>query len=154
MIEMWPGRGDVGNAASALLLDDLRTAHQNLVAAMAVLDNLTRGLESDRAQFANARWRISQASLARRTVWARIFRHLLPRVSTLGAADLASLQSADEEMRLHSSCHVATWTTARIEADWEGYCEASRAIRSRMAACMGAEEAMLYPILERDAGCS
>ena len=80
----------------------------------------------------------------------QIFRHLLPRLNAKVASDLAVLHIADEEMQRDSSSHVAAWHLARIETDWEGYCDASRAIRSRMAACIEAEKRILYPMLERD----
>ena len=143
-----------GNATSARLLDELRFAHKALLAAMEVIDGLTREPEFDSARFANARWRISQASLTRRMLWGTIFRHLLPRVSPEEAADLEILGHADREMLRHSANHIAIWVLARIEADWEGYCEASRAIRRRMKACMDAEHRLLYPMMVRDAGCS
>ena len=145
-------REGCANSASALLLNDLRAAHQTLLAAMAVVENLTAQGQAERRSYTNARWRISQCSLARRTLWMQIFRHLLPRVNTKAASDLAMLQSADEELQRDSSSHVATWHLARIETDWESYCEASRAVRSRMSVCIEAEKRILYPILEHDAG--
>ena len=139
-----------GNAASAFLLLELRNAHQNLLAAMDAMNCVTREPQPDRARYASARWRISQASLARRTLWGTIFRHLLPSVSSQEAADLEHLQTADHEMLRHSANHIAIWVLARIEADWEGYCEASRAIRWKMKSCLGAEQHILYPMLERN----
>lgn len=121
---------------------------------MAVVENLTDKGQADRSSYTNARWKISQCSLARRTLWMKIFRHLLPRVSAKATADLALLQIADQELQRDSSSHVATWHLARIETDWEGYRDASRTIRSRMAACIEAEKRILYPLLEHDAGCS
>lgn len=142
------------NSASALLLNDLRAAHQTLLAAMTVVENLTAQGKPDRSTYTNARWRVSQCSLARRTLWMKSFRHLLPRVNAKAASDLAILQSADEEMQRDSSSHVATWYSAKIESDWEGYCQASRAVRTRMSACIEAEKRILYPMLEQDAACS
>lgn len=142
------------DSASALLLDDLRAAHQRLLAAMAVVESLTGQDKADRSSCTNARWRISQCSLARRTLWGRIFRHLLPRATARAASDLAMLQSADEELQRESSNHVATWDLAAIESDWHRYCDASRAIRSRMSDCIEREMRILYPLLEQDARCS
>lgn len=142
--------GSGANSTSAFLLNDLRAAHQTLLTAMAVVENLTDQGRADRSSYTNARWRISQCSLARRTLWMKSFRHLLPRVNAKAASDLAILQSADEEMQRESSSHVATWPSARIETDWEGYCRASRAVRTRMSACIDAEKRILYPMLEHD----
>lgn len=137
-----------GDGTSAHLLVELRNAHQNLLAAMDAMNGVTRESQPDRARYANARWRISQASLARRTLWNKIYRHLLPRVSSQEAVDLEHLRTADHEMLRHSANHIATWIKARIEADWEGYCEASRAIRWRMKSCLREEQRILYSLLE------
>ena len=139
------------NAASALMLSDLQKAHDELVAAMAVMDIVTRADVAERSQYSSARWRLSQASLRRRTLWAAIFQHLRPRVGCRDAADLDWLQTTHLEMLHNSAAHVGKWTVDRIEADWRGYCEASRAIRWKMKAAMGAEKRILYPLLTGDA---
>lgn len=117
---------------------------------MAVMDSVTRELVADRL-YASARWRLSQASLKRRTLWVRIFEHLVPRAGPRDAADLQSLQTANVEMLRYSAAHVGKWTIDTIEADWPGYCEASRAIRWKMKAGMGAEKRVLHPLLTDDA---
>ena len=139
-------------AASNSLLGELREAHEVLIAAMNVMDRLTRQSEADPSCFANARWRISQASLARRTLWSVIFRHLLPQANPKEVVELERLATADREMLRHSANHIFMWLPSKIEVDWKGYCEASLAIRWRMKACLGAERRILYPLLERDAG--
>ena len=138
-------------AASSLLVE-LREAHEVLIAAMNEMDRLTRQSEADPSCFANARWRISQASLARRTLWGVIFRHLLPRANPDEVVGLERLATADPEMLRHSANHISMWVLSKIEADWKGYCEASMAIRWRMKACLGAERRILYPLLERNGG--
>ena len=55
-----------GNTTSARFLDELRDAHKTLLAAMEAIDGLTREPQFNSARLTNARWRISQASLARR----------------------------------------------------------------------------------------
>ena len=138
--------------AASSFLTELRQAHEFLIAAMEVMDRLTRQSNADPSCFANARWRISQASLARRTLWGAIFRHLLPRANLKDVVELERLATADREMLRYSANHISTWVPGRIDADWEGYCEASRAIRWRMKACLGAERRILYPLLDREAG--
>lgn len=53
------------------------------------------------------------------------------------------------QMLNHSASHIGRWSRDAIEEDWQGYCEASRAIRLQMKACMDAEKRVLYPMLER-----
>ena len=145
-----PHRG--GSAASSSLLTEFRQAHEVLIAAMEGMGRLTRQSNADPSCFANAKWRISQASLARRTLWGAIFRHLLPRANLKDVVELERLSTADWEMLCYFANHISTWVSGRIEADWEGYCEASRAIRWRMKARLGAERRMLHPLIDRETG--
>jgi hypothetical protein len=134
-----------------MLLAELQAAHDVLLAAMAVMDAATRGENPERNLYSNARWRLSQASLNRRALWRRIFAHMMAKAGARDAAALQSLQSADVELLQKSAAHVGKWTVDKIEADWRGYCESSRAIRQGMEACIGAEKRVLYPLLKRDA---
>ena len=140
-----------GNATSALMLSELQEAHEDLQSAMAAMDGVTREPAANRNEYSSARWRLSQASLKRRTLWARIFEHLRPRAAPRDAEGLKSLHAANLETLRHSAAHVGKWTIETIEADWPGYCEASRAIRWNMKAGMGAEKRVLYPLLTDDA---
>lgn len=131
------------------LLADLQSAHENLAAAMAGVDRLTRGPLPNRDSYTTVRWRISQASLKRRTHWAKIYQHLIGWVGAEDAAALNELQVTDMQMLQCSAAHVLKWSRDAIDVDWPGYCKASRAIRSQMQSCMDAEIRVLYPMLER-----
>ncbi|HUE80093.1 MAG TPA: hypothetical protein VMN38_10735 [Sphingomicrobium sp.] len=141
--------GTSGNAAIAGLLADLRSAHENLIAAMNGMERLTRGPLSERDSYTTARWRISRASLKRRSHWAKIYQHLIAGVGADDAAALNNLQAADMRMLRRSAAHVCTWSRDAIDRDWLGYCKASRVIRLQMKTCMDAEKHVLFPMLER-----
>ncbi|HUE78885.1 MAG TPA: hypothetical protein VMN38_04570 [Sphingomicrobium sp.] len=135
--------------AAAALLAQLRDAHASLALAMRVLEELTCGSLADRERYAAARWRISQASLSRRTLWGKIYRHLIAGVGLQDAAVLNDLQ-ADEMRMLHcSAAHVGRWTMAAIDQDWPGYCRASEVVRGQLSARTDNERRLLYPMLER-----
>lgn len=142
------GRGDM---TSSLMLSELQKVHDNLRSAMAEMDAVTREPVAERGRLSVARWRLSQASLKRRTLWRRVFQHMLPRVGANETAVLQALQSANLESLRNSSAHVGNWTIGTIEADWSGYCNASRAIRLEMSACMDAEERLIFGLLAEDA---
>ncbi len=140
-----PGPG----ISPAALLAELKSAHAGLGLAMRVLEGLTGGSLANRDRYAAARWRISQASLGRRTVWGRIYRHLIAGAGPQDAAALNDLQ-ADEMRMLHlSAAHVSRWTMAAIDADWAGYCRASEAVRRQLGDRTETERRLLYPMLER-----
>lgn len=140
-----------GNETSALLLAELERAHDELLSAIATMDAVTHKPTAARDQYINARWRISRASLNRRTLWGKIFQHLSPRVNPSDAAALRSLQSANHDTLHRSAAHVGKWTVALIEADWPGYCEASDAIRAKLKDRLDADKRILCPILRAHA---
>lgn len=135
------------NDISAMLLADLEEAHQRLLEAMAALDELTGGPLPMRAELIDARWNISRASLARRTLWTRIHAHLSDHMSDQLAAELTCLQQTDRTLLRWSGEHVSKWTIDTALRDWPAYCEASRQIRWKMAAAIGGEKRFLYPAL-------
>lgn len=118
---------------------------------MRELDKLTLGPLPPKEQIIDARWTISRASLARRSLWGRIYTHLSGRVSKEDEPDLRRLKDGDMALLRSSSEHVAKWYIEAIYRDWPSYCEASRAIRWKMKAAIGSEQRLLYPMLEADA---
>lgn len=94
-----------------------------------------------------ARWNISRASLARRTLWNRIHAYLLVRATGAAAVDLRKLQEGDMLLLRSSTAHVSRWTIFAVMREWAAYCEASRAIRWKMKAAIAAEQRVLYPLL-------
>ena len=137
--------------ATTGLLAEYEKNHAELLGAMAVMDSATRAMLADRDLLSSARWRLSNASLRRRMLWGRIYRHLAPRVGPHEAAALDSIQATDIALQQQSAAHVGKWTKNAIEADWTGYCEASRDIRWKMNAHIGAERRVVYPLLTADA---
>lgn len=114
---------------------------------MAELDTLVRGPVPPKNDVIDARWKISRASLARRTLWYSIHRHLSTRVAGQNAIELKRLYENDMILLRASSEHVAKWSIAAVMRDWEGYGVASNAIRWKMKAAIGSEQRVLYPMM-------
>lgn len=133
----------------ATLLDELQDAHDALVRALEEIEAVTREPAANRERFSSARWRLSNASLARRVLWQRIRRSMADCALGADARTLAELHETDRALLRDSAEHVRTWTAAAIEARWDGYCAASRDIRWKMQAAISAERRLLYPLLER-----
>lgn len=132
---------------SASVLADLQEAHDVLLREMAALDQLTRGPLPSPHRIIHARWNISRASLTRRTLWNRIHAHLSLGASEETAAVLRQLRDSDMALLGASSAHEGTWTIEVVCRDWSIYCQASKAIRWKMAVAIGAEKRLLYPLL-------
>lgn len=138
-----------GSDLLAALNAELHDAHEALLIALAEMEAVTRDPAADRLRFSGARWRVSNASLARRTLWQRIRQKLAQCALGADARIVEELQQADAALLRASGEHVHTWTAAAVEARWGAYCLASREIRSKMKAAMVAEQRLLYPLLER-----
>lgn len=137
--------------AAKSLLADLRDAHRQLLAELDNMEAITGQPEYDRARCATGRWKISQASLARRVLSSRICDFFLPRCGPADVVSLRNLQEADRELLRKSGDHVRRWTAETIERDWRGYCQASQEIRWLLHAHLAVEQRLLYPLLERSA---
>ena len=137
---------------ASTMLAQLRGAHHNLRAEIANMEVLTAEAELDASRCMAGRWKISQASLARRTLSARICDYFLTRCTLAESQDLQALREADRAMLRKSAAHVVDWTATAILADWARYCAASRAIRAEMLKLIAREQAVLCPLLERSAG--
>ena len=139
---------DISRAAEVLLAE-LQGTHRDLLEQMANMEAITSERDYDVARLATGRWKISQASLARRTLANRICEYLLRRCEPAEARALKDLQATDRALLRVSAEHVGHWRAAQIAEDWRGYCCASRAVRSRMHAHVAVEQKVLYGILER-----
>src|SRR5687768_664450 len=137
-----------GSQSGALLVQ-LREAHERLLGEMVRLDRVTLGPLADGSEFAAARWQLSQASLRRRTLSARIADFLAGRIEEGDARCLKMLQSENQVAVARSARHIRDWTAQAIRQDWTGYGIASRQIRLLMKANILLEQQMLCPILER-----
>ena len=131
------------------ILDKLKEAHGDLLAAIANMEAATRTAQPETDRYTAARWQISQASLKRRQLSLFIRNALIGSASDEDKGALKSLQQLDHESAVRSHAHVTAWPPAKIVRDWTGYCEASRAVRWYMEAHIAMEQKLLYPLLDR-----
>jgi hypothetical protein len=128
----------------------MQEAHKSLLQAMSDLDELTRGPLPLKERIIDARWKISRASLARRTLWNAIYAHLSRDPCRDTGNAVHSLQEADTALLRSSSEHIRKWNINTIMQDWPAYCEASKALRLKMKAAIEVEKRLLYMVLETD----
>jgi hypothetical protein len=135
------------NIADELLIR-FDSAQKLLVESIAALAGATSRSSPDRLEYTNARLRISQAELARTAAFNSVCDFLRSLVAPDQWITVAALRAADTGSRMHTAAHAAEWTNERIEADWPGYCLASKAMRMRMGETIQRGRAVLCPILE------
>src|SRR4051794_2934411 len=134
---------------SEALLSGLRAAHCEVLKCIAEMERVTDEPGPDASRYTAARFRISRASLERRSLWQRARRHLQSKITAADGEKIYFLASIDADLGRFTADHVARWTVAAIQRDWTGYGDASRHMRRRMSECIKAEKQILYPLLVR-----
>ena len=129
------------------LLNLLKGAHDQILREMSTMDAIAGAAAPDQS-IAAARWRLSLASLRRRSLAAQIIDILWMRVEGEELEQLKQIRAADQQLQSRSATHVLKWSAKAIGDDWPGYCEASRGIRAQMDAHISLEQAKLVPLLE------
>ena len=137
---------------SGVLLAQLNGAHEQLIVEMENLDRITDGPPPELGELTASRWRISQASLKRRSLAARVYDFLSNRLEGADLQQVKETQAQDQEMMRRSARHVCDWSMQAICRNWQGYCDASHDIRIHMSAHILLERKSLYPLLEKVAG--
>jgi len=134
---------------SRVLLVLLSGAHDQLIIEMENVGRITHGPQPDPAELTAGRWHISQASLKRRSLSARVHSFLSNRLDGADLQCVKRVQMADQDMMRLSARHVGEWPMQAICRNWQGYCEASHEIRAHMKAHILLERRFLYPMLEQ-----
>lgn len=137
------------HSQSWTLLVQLSSAHDQLLTEIENLDRTTLGTQPELSEITTGRWKISQASLRRRSTAMRVYDFLADRLEGSDLAVLKMAQTTDQEMMRRSASHVGKWTTQAVCENWKGYCSASREIRMHMKSHILLEKQSLYPLLER-----
>lgn len=134
-------------ALATSMLSDLRAAHAGVRVCLTEMEALTSRREVSQLEFTQARLRISQASLARRSRFNAACAWLRQNATSERRAIIEELAQRDRQLLSASASHVTKWTADRIMADWNGYCAASRQIRRAMEEELTAEQVKLFPLL-------
>lgn len=131
----------------ALILADLQQAHEQLLACIDELAELTRADRPDTATLAKVRWRLTRASGKRRRLVEQAYARLLETGGPEAIQRVRELRDDNAEMLVASSRHIGSWTIEQVAANWDGYRAASAVMRRAMRARIAAEQTALYPLL-------
>jgi hypothetical protein len=139
----------LGHTSRCPTCADFEVVHENLIRAMAEMANATQPDSPNLNGCTTARWKLSKANRARRDLWEKVHIHLRCKVSREDAEVLKRLANANAEQRSASRIHIGRWSAEAVDADWLGYCEASRTIRWKMMSLIRHERRDLMPILHQ-----
>lgn len=139
-------------APNQFLLVDLEQAFHKLDECIREMDDVTAAPRPDMARLATARFRLSQASNARRLLVREACARLHCAAPEHRRAAIRKLQSETASYFQASTDHIRNWPPAEVERNWAAYREASRMIRVRMRMVMRAERRLLLPLLRTPPG--
>ncbi|AQR72960.1 hypothetical protein [Sphingomonas sp. LM7] len=128
-------------------MSDLHDLHAQLLQMLDDLERLTAQPGPDEAVLAGLRYRLTRTSSARRKLIDALcleLKMVLPEGET---AQLEALHETNTAAMTASSEHISTWSLREIAKDWQGYCQASFAMRRSMRAQIEVEKATLYAYL-------
>lgn len=118
--------------------------HANIRAGIEEIRRHCEAVTPNVAGLGAARLRLSKASAARSKF---VVEEVVPKLQRDGderlRGELAEMQRAFATKRLKSSEHVAMWSSAAIEKDWQGYHVAARQIWAMMEEQMSRESRIL-----------
>jgi hypothetical protein len=138
----------IGSARAPALLSALESAHRQIEASFVEMEDVASADSPDHERVGLARLRVGQANLARRRIVTKLLSHLTA-VITVDARDaLREHLRRDEDHSQKVSALIREWTPKAVIRDWNGYREASRAIRSGIQHIIATEKTLLYPLLK------
>src|SRR4051812_10478954 len=132
------------------MLESLSALHDAILTAASELEGLGMAPKPDSARLAQVRFAIARLSNARtRLLEATIFPALLKHLSGADAAKVQRLRDERLQGMGDIARHIGEWGTERIAAEWSDY---QREFPRRLEAVrhrVGAERAILFPLIEK-----
>lgn len=129
-------------------MSELHDLHAQLLRMLDELEELTGRASPDEAALASVRYRLTRTSSARRRLIDALCVEYKRTVPADEAGPLNALHDINTAAMTASSEHISTWSLREIVKNWQGYCQASLAMRRSMRAQIEVEKAALYPLLE------
>ena len=148
MSSVVPIRANERPSIADQLLVELDCAQKRFTESIADLADVTSTSSPDQIEYLCARVHISQAILARSSIFDMVCEFLRGRVTPCQWEVVTELRVADSNVLMQSAQHVAEWTNERAESDRAAYCLESKNIRVMMGNVIERERAILYPLLE------
>lgn len=131
------------------MLTRLKSIHEELLSAIAALEELLGDVRPDPENLEQVRRNLSRVSTLRtRLLEDDIYPFVLAAGDVKDAAAIKALQADAARFRPISATHVALWTSDRIVRTWPKYASASASMRESMRRRVRREQEALYPMLD------
>lgn len=132
---------------SSRWLGKLQSIHENLIAWMWALDELTALPSPQLGRLEAVRWFLGKARRDRRIILEELYALLIPTLEPARQAEVERVRMLTFETLAAGSNHVAKWTIEAIEANWTGYRDETRNVRDLWLKAIEQEKLVLYPLL-------
>ena len=133
--------------ATPALVRGYKYAHDQMLEALAAMDELAKGAPPNQLRLSHTRLRITRAGTESRAAFHKIALALSNHPSPSARRSVDTLEHLHAELRSLAKHHLATWPHAQAHEDWTGYCQASAQVRSRWRETIARERELLYPLL-------
>ena len=136
------------NSTTSVSLHELKSVHENLIAWMWALDDLTKEEEPKLGRLETVRWFLGKARRERRVLVEQTYMLLMPNLVGPAAEEVAQTRSLTLESLAAGSKHISMWSREAVAANWPKYCEHTRSMRDLWMRAIETEQRVLYPLLE------
>jgi hypothetical protein len=126
---------------------DYKRSHQQMLAAIAAMDELANESAPNQLRLSHTRLRMIRAGAECRAAFLKIVSVLSQMQNPMVARKIEILEGLHIELREVARLHLTTWTHEQARLDWRGYCQSSREVRQLWLAVIDRERALLYPFL-------
>lgn len=138
-----------GQSATARLLVEVQSAHEELLERLRELGQLLDQPQPNLPQLTTTRLKLAHLRLTRGSLVARIAECLAGKMSPSEEATLGRMRLAHQQMLEAASAHTNKWTLDAVEADWPEYRRATREVARLWLQKAKTEQQLLYPLLKK-----
>lgn len=132
-------------------LETLARAHDEVLAALSCKRNAISAPNPDAISISRARWNVSRASRAHRTLINIILGDLMVGAGTVDLAAIDELRRSGIQQTQRSTYHVQRWTADRIMTEWSNFCSDSARIQAEMQLQIRTEQLTIGRMLHHQA---
>ena len=131
------------------MLAELRAIHEELLAVIGELDQLTQDDVPNQSAVAGARARLGRASGKRRALFDMACNYLGKTATPADAQKIRSLRDLNATQLESSTKHIGAWGLRQLVQDWPEYVHTAAPMRQSMRDLIAADRGVLLPMLER-----
>jgi len=129
------------------LVRGYKYAHDQMLEALAAMDELAKGAPPNQLRLSHTRLRITRAGAESRAAFHKIALALSNHAGLSARRSVDTLERVHAELRSLAKHHLATWPHAQAQEDWTGYCRSSAEVRRLWRETIARERELLYPLL-------